>query len=239
MHLIRINCLPLKKILLIEDDIQVCSIVRKGLEEENFQVTVALDGEKGLDLAVNGSFDLIILDIMLPKISGLEVCERIRGKSNVPLLLLTALGTAENVADGLNKGADDYLVKPFKFIELIARINSLLRRTQLTTKEETNEIYTFDDVVLNNTSKLVSVKGNEMTLTSTEFKLLMLLMKMPNKVFSRQEILEQVWEVNFDLGTNVVDVYINYLRKKLDKFNSPKIIHTVVGMGYVLREPKN
>lgn len=231
--------MPLKKILLIEDDIQVCSIVRKGLEEENFQVTVALDGEKGLDLAVNGSFDLIILDIMLPKISGLEVCDRIRGKSNVPLLLLTALGTAENVADGLNKGADDYLVKPFKFIELIARINSLLRRTQPATKEETNEIYTFDDVVLNNTSKLVSVKGNEMTLTSTEFKLLMLLMKMPNKVFSRQEILEQVWEVNFDLGTNVVDVYINYLRKKLDKFNSPKIIHTVVGMGYVLREPKN
>jgi two-component system copper resistance phosphate regulon response regulator CusR len=224
----------LKKILLIEDDHQVCAIVKKGLEEENFEVTIATDGDTGLSMASEENYDLIILDIMLPKKSGLEVCTRIRHTSNIPILLLTALGTAENVAEGLNRGADDYLVKPFKFIELIARINSLLRRASR--EEEKSEVYKFSGVVLNNTSKTVTVNDQEVALTSTEFKLLLLLMKMPNKVYSRQEILERVWEVNFDLGTNVVDVYINYLRKKLDKHGSPKIIHTVVGMGYVLRE---
>src|SRR5690606_10143057 len=178
--------------------------------------------------------DLIVLDIMLPRIPGLEVCSRIREVSNVPILLLTALGTAENVAEGLNKGADDYLVKPFKFIELIARIHSLLRRVNR--EEDRSEIYRFGTVTGNDTSKIVTVNDQEVALTSTEFKLLLLLIKMPNKVFSRPEILEQVWEVNFDLGTNVVDVYINYLRKKLDKQGSSKIIQTVVGMGYVIRE---
>ncbi|MFS0488974.1 response regulator transcription factor [Leadbetterella byssophila] len=224
----------MKKILLIEDDHQVCAIVKKGLEEENFEVTIATDGDTGLSMASEENYDLMILDIMLPKKSGLEVCTRIRHTSNIPILLLTALGTAENVAEGLNRGADDYLVKPFKFIELIARINSLLRRAGR--EEEKSEVYKFSGVVLNNTSKTVTVNDQEVALTSTEFKLLLLLMKMPNKVYSRQEILERVWEVNFDLGTNVVDVYINYLRKKLDKHGSPKIIHTVVGMGYVLRE---
>jgi two-component system copper resistance phosphate regulon response regulator CusR len=223
----------LKKILLIEDDNQVYTIVKKGLEEENFEVSVATDGETGLSMANERTYDLIILDIMLPKMSGLEVCAKLRNYTNIPILLLTALGTAENVAEGLNKGADDYLVKPFKFIELIARINSLLRRAGQNNEEE---IYRFSNVILNNTSKIVEVNEQEVALTSTEFKLLLLLMKMPNKVYSRQEILERVWEVNFDLGTNVVDVYINYLRKKLDKHGSPKIIHTVVGMGYVLRE---
>ncbi len=227
----------MKRILLVEDDSHVCSIVKKGLEEEGFIVDIANDGAAGLALALSNSFDLIILDIMLPKVSGLEACKRIREKSNIPILLLTALGTAENVADGLNTGADDYLVKPFKFIELIARINSLLRRSQQNINEDDrSEVYRFSDVILNNTSKIVTVNNQEVALTSTEFKLLLLLMKMPNKVYSRQEILEQVWEVNFDLGTNVVDVYINYLRKKLDKHGSPKIIHTVVGMGYVMRE---
>lgn len=226
----------MKKILLIEDDSQVCSIVKKGLEEEGFSITIATDGESGLAMALEKTFDLIILDIMLPRIPGLEVCSRIREVSNIPILLLTALGTAENVAEGLNKGADDYLVKPFKFIELIARIHSLLRRAGQNSEEDRSEIYRFAGVVLNNTSKIVTVHNQEVALTSTEFKLLLLLMKMPNKVYSRQEILERVWEVNFDLGTNVVDVYINYLRKKLDKHGSPKIIHTVVGMGYVMRE---
>lgn len=226
----------MKKILLIEDDNQVCSVVKKGLEEEGFSIAIATDGETGLAMALEKPFDLIILDIMLPRIPGLEVCSRIRAVSNIPILLLTALGTAENVAEGLNKGADDYLVKPFKFIELIARIHSLLRRARQNPEEDRSEIYRFGGVVVNNTSKIVTVNEQEVALTSTEFRLLLLLMKMPNKVYSRQEILEQVWEVNFDLGTNVVDVYINYLRKKLDKHGSPKIIHTVVGMGYVIRE---
>lgn len=227
----------MKKILLVEDDPQVCSIVKKGLEEENFAITIAMDGETGLNMAMTNAFDMVILDIMLPKLQGLEVCGRLRESgSNIPILLLTALGTAENVAAGLNKGADDYLVKPFKFIELNARINSLLRRAHQNNDEDRSEVYQFSSVILNNTSKIVTVNGQEVALTSTEFKLLLLLMKMPNKVYSRQEILEEVWEVNFDLGTNVVDVYINYLRKKLDKHGSAKIIHTVVGMGYVLRE---
>lgn len=222
--------------MLVEDDPHVCAIVKKGLEEENFEVEEAHDGEKGYYMANANTYDLVILDIMLPKMTGLELCQKIRSTSNVPILLLTALGTAENVAMGLNQGADDYLVKPFKFIELIARINSLLRRSTLTTPESAKLIFKFSVIEINDTSKVVTVSGREVQLTSTEYKLLLLLLKMPNKVFSRQEILEEVWGINFDLGTNVVDVYVNYLRKKLDKQNCPKIIQTVVGMGYVMRE---
>jgi two-component system, OmpR family, copper resistance phosphate regulon response regulator CusR len=226
----------LKKILLIEDDPQVCAIVKKGLEENNYQVSVAHDGEVGLEMAKKGELDLVILDIMLPSLSGLEVCRLIREVSNVPILLLTALGTAENVAQGLNQGADDYLVKPFKFIELVARINSILRRFHLNLADSTKQIFKFSAIEINDTAKIVLVFDNEVNLTSTEYKLLLLLLKMPNKVFSRQEILEEVWGINFDLGTNVVDVYVNYLRKKLDKQGCPKLIQTVVGMGYVMRE---
>ena len=222
--------------MLVEDDPHVCAIVKKGLEEENFEVEEAHDGEKGYYMANTNTYDLVILDIMLPKMTGLELCQKIRSTSNVPILLLTALGTAENVAMGLNQGADDYLVKPFKFIELIARINSLLRRSTLTTPESAKLIFKYSVIEINDTSKVVTVSGREVQLTSTEYKLLLLLLKMPNKVFSRQEILEEVWGINFDLGTNVVDVYVNYLRKKLDKQNCPKIIQTVVGMGYVMRE---
>lgn len=222
--------------MLVEDDPHVCAIVKKGLEEESFEVEEAHDGEKGYYMANANTYDLVILDIMLPKMTGLELCQKIRSTSNVPILLLTALGTAENVAMGLNQGADDYLVKPFKFIELIARINSLLRRSTLTTPESAKLIFKYSVIEINDTSKVVTVSGREVQLTSTEYKLLLLLLKMPNKVFSRQEILEEVWGINFDLGTNVVDVYVNYLRKKLDKQNCPKIIQTVVGMGYVMRE---
>ena len=226
----------LKRILLVEDDLQVCGVVKRGLQEENYSVDVANDGEKGLYMFTINDYDILILDIMLPKISGLELCVEIRKKSQVPILLLTALGTAENVAEGLNKGADDYLVKPFKFIELNARINSLLRRANLSNLEDQKEILTFSVINLDDTGKTVHVGKNEVTLNTTEYNLLKLFMKMPNKVFSRQQILEDVWGINFDLSTNVVDVYINYLRKKLDKQGCPKVIQTVVGMGYTLRE---
>jgi two-component system, OmpR family, copper resistance phosphate regulon response regulator CusR len=226
----------LKRILLVEDDLQVCGVVKRGLQEENYVVEVANDGEKGLYMFTINDYDILILDIMLPKISGLELCLEIRKKSQVPILLLTALGTAENVAEGLNKGADDYLVKPFKFIELNARINSLLRRANLNSSDDQKEILTFSVISLDDTAKTVFVGKNEVTLTTTEYNLLKLFMKMPNKVFSRQQILEDVWGINFDLSTNVVDVYINYLRKKLDKQGCPKVIQTVVGMGYTLRE---
>jgi DNA-binding response OmpR family regulator len=226
---------PLKKILIIEDDLHVCSFVKKGLIEENYSVETFQEGKAGIDAFFNGNFDLIILDIMLPTISGLEVCSKIREKSNVPILMLTALGTAENIALGLNTGADDYLVKPFKFIELLARIKSLLRRADF---QESNPsaIFTFSDVSINDETKTVTRNGEFISLTSTEYRLLLMFTMNAKRVMSRIEILEQVWGVDFDMGTNVVDVYVNYLRKKLDKYGTKKLIHTHIGMGYVLKE---
>lgn len=225
----------MKKILLIEDDPHVCSIVKKGLMEENYVVETAMEGRAGIELFFQGQFDLVLLDIMLPTISGLEVCSKIREKSNVPILMLTALGTAENVALGLNTGADDYLVKPFKFIELIARVRSLLRRSDI---QETTAVsmYSFADLFINDESKTVTRGGETISLTSTEYRLLLMFVMNARRVLSRMEILEEVWGVNFDMGTNVVDVYVNYLRKKLDQPGKPKLIHTHIGMGYVLRE---
>jgi two-component system copper resistance phosphate regulon response regulator CusR len=225
----------LKKILLIEDDPHVCSFVRKGLMEENYAVETVLEGRAGIEVFFQGQFDLVILDIMLPTISGLEVCSRIREKSHVPILMLTALGTAENVALGLNTGADDYLVKPFKFIELIARIRSLLRRSELH-ETAVGSVYTFADLLINDESKTVTRGGEPISLTSTEYRLLLMFVVNARKVLSRMEILEEVWGVNFNMGTNVVDVYVNYLRKKLDREGAPKLIHTHIGMGYVLKE---
>ncbi len=203
--------------------------------EENYSVHTVMEGRAGIETFFQGKFDLVILDIMLPTISGLEVCSRIREKSNVPILMLTALGTAENVALGLNTGADDYLVKPFKFIELIARIRSLLRRAD---RQETSpgSIYSFADIQINDDEKTVLRNGNVVSLTSTEYRLLLMFVMNPRRVLSRMEILEQVWGVDFDMGTNVVDVYVNYLRKKLDQHGPGKLIHTQIGMGYVMKE---
>ncbi|MEQ8244839.1 response regulator transcription factor [Fulvivirga sp.] len=230
----------MKNLLLVEDEIHVVSFIKTGLTEEKFDVTVALDGKTGLELALQNSFDLIILDIMLPEINGLEVCSAIRKvDSTTPILFLTALGAAENVVLGLNNGADDYLVKPFKFIELLARINSLLRRTNgsisVTKLEERDNIYSFDDLELDDDAKTVKRREVKISLTTTEYRLLLYFLKNKNRVLSRTDILENVWDVNFDMGTNVVDVYVNYLRKKIDLGDSNKIIHTVVGMGYVLK----
>jgi DNA-binding response OmpR family regulator len=229
----------LKKILLVEDDTRVCSFINKGLTENGFEVTIAMDGELGLQLALNGQFDLIILDIMLPNINGLEVCRQIRLQSTeIPILFLTAMGSTENVVIGLDSGADDYLVKPFKFIELLARIKTLMRRGGKLEDTEANnsDIYKFADLVLNDTEKTVFRNEHEISLTSTEFRLLLMFIKNPRKVLSRVDMLHEVWGVNFDMGTNVVDVYVNYLRKKLDKYGDQKLIQTVIGMGYVLKE---
>ncbi|MCE7053351.1 response regulator transcription factor [Algoriphagus sp. AGSA1] len=229
----------MKKILLVEDDTRVCSFINKGLSENGFEVTVAMDGTMGLQVALSSQFDLIILDIMLPNMNGLEVCKQIRIQNKtVPILFLTAMGSTENVVIGLESGADDYLVKPFKFIELVARIKTLLRRggKMEENDKQDHQIYQFADLVLDDTGKTISRNGNEISLTSTEFRLLLMFMKNPRKVLSRVDMLHEVWGVNFDLGTNVVDVYVNYLRKKLDKYGEQKLIHTVIGMGYVLKE---
>ncbi|MBY0478015.1 MAG: response regulator transcription factor [Chitinophagaceae bacterium] len=230
----------MKKILLIEDEMHVVSFIKKGLTEENFDVTVAFDGNTGLQLFHDNQFDLIILDIMLPDKNGLELCKDIRKlNNNMPVLFLTALGTSENIVLGLETGADDYLVKPFKFIELLARIRTLLRRTEngaAVADVQDEHVYRFADLEVNDYTKAVVRDSKPVSLTSTEYKLLLYFIKNKNKVLSRTDILEEVWGVNFDIGTNVVDVYVNYLRKKIDNYADQKLIHTVIGMGYVLKD---
>ena len=227
-----------QKILLVEDDPKVCSFINKGLTEEGFEVSIALNGSEGFRLATSSEFDLLILDIMLPEMNGMDICKEIR-KNNVsiPIIFLTALGSPENIALGLNTGADDYLVKPFKFIELTARINSLLRRSSNNKSlvNQASNIYTFETIVVNDAAKTVQRDSHKINLTSTEYKLLLAFIKSPGIVLSRNELLDNVWGVNFDIGTNVVDVYVNYLRKKLEKYNGERLIHTVIGMGYILR----
>lgn len=228
------------KILLVEDEVNVVSFIKKGLSEEGFLVDVAMNGEQGQKMALQYRYDLIILDIMLPGINGLDICREIRKQQiATPILFLTALGTAENIVIGLDRGADDYLVKPFKFIELVARIKAILRRrnTNLQAQQVREESkYKIGDLELDDYTKTVRRGEEFITLTTTEYKLLLLFLKNQRRVLSRTEILESVWDVNFNIGTNVVDVYVNYLRKKVDKSHDNKLIHTVVGMGYVLKE---
>jgi two-component system copper resistance phosphate regulon response regulator CusR len=226
-------------ILLIEDELDVVNFVKKGLGEESFEVSVALNGVDGLEMASKNQYDIILLDIMIPEKNGIEVCKEIRLKGiQTPILFLTALNTPDNIAMGLNSGADDYLVKPFKFNELIARINAILRRLNLEKKgsQVSQAKYFLSNMVFDDDAKKVSRNGKEISLTPTEYRLLFTLLKNKGKVLSRIDLLENAWDINFNLGTNVVDVYINYLRKKIDTDFEPKLIHTVVGMGYILKE---
>ncbi|WP_461788140.1 response regulator transcription factor [Pedobacter sp.] len=222
-------------LLLVEDEPNVVSVVVRGLSAEGFNVSVAPDGNIGQTMALSGNFDLIILDIMLPGINGLELCKIIKKeKPNVPIIMLTALDSTENVVNGLDNGADDYLTKPFKFAELFARIRMLLRRySGIISLDQTINIA---DLQINVTAKSVKRADQEITLTATEYRLLEFLAKNKSKILSRIDILENVWDIDFNLGTNVVDVYVNYLRKKIDKNSDQKLIHTAVGLGYVLKE---
>lgn len=230
----------MNNILLVEDEQHVAEVICKSLEEEGYKMHHVTDGIKGIELLKKLPINLIILDILLPKMNGLEVCSKIRsdGYKEIPVLMLTALGSAENVVLGLDSGADDYLAKPFKLIELNARIRTLLRRADMsdTNLSKPESIYRFADVELNNDTKVVKRAGHEISLTSTEYRLLHMFMKNSKRVLSRIDLLEEVWSINHDIGTNVVDVYVNYLRKKLDKYGDEKLIHTVIGMGYVLKQ---
>ena len=226
-------------ILLIEDEPDVVNFVKKGLGEESFEVSVALNGFDGLEMVLNNQYDIVLLDIMIPEKNGIEVCKEIRAKGiQTPILFLTALNTPDNIALGLNSGADDYLVKPFKFNELIARVNAILRRANIkkTGSQEPKLKYVVSNLLFDDDAKKVSRNGKEILLTATEYRLLFTLLKNKGKVLSRIDLLENVWDISFNLGTNVVDVYINYLRKKIDADFEPKLIHTVVGMGYILKE---
>ncbi|MBE7174871.1 MAG: response regulator transcription factor [Mucilaginibacter polytrichastri] len=221
-------------ILLVEDEPGIASVIQRGLSDEGHKVSIAMDGKTGLDMAQRHGFDVLIMDVMLPQMNGVDVCRNLRAqKVQTPVLMLTALGTTENVVTGLDSGADDYMVKPFKLAELSARLRSLTRRNPAAEPGNTLHI---GDLLLDDDAKTVTRRGQAIALTATEFRLLFFLLKNQGRVLSRIQILDNVWDIDFNMGTNVVDVYINYLRNKVDKPFDQKLIHTVVGMGYVMKE---
>ena len=220
------------RILVIEDEKKVANFIKKGLEEEHYAVDTAFDGEEGLYMAEVNEYDLIVLDLMIPKIEGLEVLKRIRGKkNNVPILVLTAKNTVEDTVKGLDAGCDDYMTKPFAFMEFLARIRALLRRE----KTDKAPLLRIADLTLSLVTHKVTRKEREIELTSKEYALLEYFMRNPDKVLTRTMISEHVWDYHFDSMTNVVDVYVNYLRKKIDKDFEPKLIHTLRGIGYMMK----
>jgi two-component system, OmpR family, copper resistance phosphate regulon response regulator CusR len=221
------------KVLLIEDEKSVSSFIKKGLEDNNIMVMQAFDGAMGVKLSQSDDFDVIILDIVLPEINGLEVCSIIRKNlgNSVGILMLTASGTTDDIVEGLTTGADDYLLKPFRFRELLARVYALARRRQ-----NTAVMLKVADLEMNTDAKEVTRAGKKIDLTAREFRLLEYLLRHQNKVVARVDILENVWDVNHDVGTNVVDVYINYLRKKIDNGFDLQLIRTVKGMGYTIKD---
>ena len=221
------------RILVVEDEKKVSAFIKKGLEEETYAVDIAHDGEEGLYLASESQFDLIVLDLMLPKLNGLEVLTKLRErKVATPIILLTAKDSVEDKVTGLNKGADDYLTKPFAFSELLARVRSLLRRGS----GDTKTLLQVADLTLDLVSHKVKREDMEMELTGKEYSLLEYFMRNEGKVLTRTMIAEHVWDYNFDTFTNVIDVYINHLRKKIDKDYPKKLLHTLRGVGYVMRE---
>lgn len=223
------------KILLVEDDQKVASFISRGLSEHLFHVDTARDGLEGDLMARQGDYDLIILDILLPKQSGIELCKNIRHRDyKVSILMLTALGSTDDKVTGLDAGADDYLIKPFEFKELLARVKALLRRRDETTHAT---VLKFEGIEMDTLAKTVHRDGKQINLTAREFKLLEYLLRNRGRVVSRLDIEEKVWDFSFDHGTNVVDVYMNFLRKKIDKQFDRKLIHTVVGMGFILKTP--
>ncbi|MEY2905314.1 MAG: hypothetical protein RJA52_1330 [Bacteroidota bacterium] len=224
------------KILIIEDEPAISGFLKRGLEDIGCEVMQAFDGEMGLKLAAKAEHDIIILDLILPGINGLQLCQKIRNdlKLNTPILMLTALDETEDIVKGLDTGADDYLAKPFKFQELLARLRALKRRPEMSAAP--SRFLKVADLQMDLDKKVVIRGGQEIILTPKEFYLLKYLIQNKNKVVSRSKILEKVWEIQFDLSTNVVDVYMNYLRKKIDKPFDHNLIHTVVGMGYILKD---
>ena len=220
------------KILIIEDEPKVVEFLKKGLEELGYETDVAYDGQMGAKLALREDYDLILLDVIIPGINGIEVCKKIREKNEqVPILMLTALGTTEDKVDGFDAGADDYLVKPFEFKELIARIKALTKRASGVV--HSSNVIKSADLELDLNKKLAIRSGKIIELTAKEFALLEYFMRNKGKVVSRVDISEKVWDISFDTGTNIVDVYVNILRKKIDKDFDTKLIKTRVGMGYI------
>ncbi|MCP9753966.1 DNA-binding response regulator [Lacihabitans sp. CCS-44] len=223
------------KILLVEDEAKTLQLIKQGLEQHNIEIDIAYDGLMGLTLAQRNLYDLLITDIILPEINGLNLCRKLRESGfETPILLLTALSTTADIITGLDAGADDYLGKPFEFSELMARIRALTRRNK--TISAPSNVLRVADLELNQDTKQVKRAGKEILLTAKEFNLLELLMRHPGRVISKVELAEKIWDVTFDTGTNVIEVYVNFLRKKVDKDFDKKLIHTQIGMGYVIKD---
>lgn len=221
------------RILLVEDEKKLANFIKQGLREEHYIVDVAYDGQKAFFLATVNPYDLILLDLMLPDKDGIAVCRELRDKKvAAPILMLTARGTVRDKIAGLDAGADDYLAKPFSFEELLARIRALLRRE----KKDKNTVLKVDDLELDQLSHAVKRAGNKIELTSKEYALLEYLMLNANQVVTRTMISEHVWNEDFDSFSNVIDVYINYLRNKIDKGSKKHLLHTIRGTGYMLKE---
>ena len=226
----------MKKILIIEDDVRIAQNIQRGLLTESLNSDIAFEGTTGLNKALQHRYDLVLLDINLPEMDGHEVCRQIRVKKPaLPIIMLTAYGEVEDKVDGLENGANDYIVKPFDFRELIARIHAALRVSELKVTNEAIPILEIDDLTLNQHTKEVQRAGKSIELTAKEFALLEYFMLNPGRVISKMDLAEHVWNLNFDPGTNVVEVYINYLRKKIDKNFDLKLIHTRPGLGYIMK----
>jgi two-component system, OmpR family, response regulator MprA len=221
-----------ERILIIEDDPAILKVLQRGLSYEGYAVDVATDGRTGLNLAHDHHPDLVILDWMLPGMDGLEVCRRLRMQSGLPILMLTAKDTIQDRVQGLDAGADDYIVKPFNLDELMARIRALFRRTQT----ERNPVYQFGDLTMDSDSRQVTRGKRLVPLTAKDYELLELFLRHPRQVLTREVIFDRVWGYDFGGESNVLEVYIRYLRQKLEEENEPRIIHTVRSVGYVLRE---
>ena len=222
-----------ERILVVEDDRRIRDLLRRGLIFEGYTVEAAEDGENALRNARDQPPDAVILDLMLPGLDGLEVCKRLRSASNVPILILTARDTVPDRVTGLDAGADDYMVKPFAFDELLARLRALFRRHKM---EAAPDLYQYKDLTLNPRTRQVFRSREEIQLTAKEFDLLELFMRHPNQVLTREQIYEHVWEYDFGGESNIIEVYVRYLRAKLEANNHSRLIQTVRGVGYALRE---
>jgi DNA-binding response OmpR family regulator len=227
-----------RRILVVEDETKIAQALKKGLNEHDYFVELAFDGLIGKKLFLAHHFDLIIIDINLPGINGYELCRQIRAQNpHIPVIMLTAMNTTEDKIEGFDAGADDYVIKPFEFKELLVRIRALLKRT-MNQQLPSGNILKIADLEMNIDSKEVYRSGKKILLTAKEFQLLEYFLRNRNRVVSRADIAEKVWEIDFDTHTNVIDVYVNYLRNKIDKNFSLRLIHTQVGMGYILKEEK-
>lgn len=223
------------KILIIEDNLRVSSLMKRGLESQGYEIYISEDAEDALVIIERIDFDLIITDIMLPQMNGIELSKMIKQKHpDLPIIMLTALGTIDEKIEGFDAGADDYMVKPFEIRELYARIKAILLRKPIThSKKEESNILEYQDLTINKNTNRVFRNGIEIDLTPKEFKLLSFLMSNTERILTREEIAENVWGNHFDTGTNYIDVYIAYLRKKIDKNFEEKLIHTRPGVGFI------